>query len=75
MISELEGRLKKIIMSETFMYFPHFSAEDLVNWQPYERLESMQGENSTYFIGSLFNFESTENTAEYAQYLINKHFA
>ena len=61
-------------MSVTIPYFPHFSEDCLTYQNPYQRLEQMQGENGTYFIGSLFNFESVEHNAQYAKYLINKHF-
>ena len=67
-IGNAGGKVSDIILTETFVYFPHFTEKDLNELRPYECLEKMQGENGTYFIGGLFNFEDTENTAEYAQY-------
>ena len=74
-VSSIGGKIEEIVTSETFAYFPHFSEEDLLNLRPYGRLDRMQGRNGTYYIGGLFNFESTENTAAYAEYMMNKHFS
>ncbi len=73
-ISNMGGKVKEIILTETFEYFPHYDEKELIEQKPFERLENMQGENGTYFIGGLLNFETTEDTAGYAQGLINKHF-
>ncbi len=74
-IANTGGKVSDIILTETFAYFPHFAEKDLNEMRPYERLDKMQGENGTFFIGGLFNFEDTENTAEYSQYLTNKFFS
>ncbi len=73
-VDMIGGKIDEIILTKTFTYFPHFIENDLKKLKPYDRLEKMQGENCTYFIGSLLNTEGTEQTAEYAQYLMNKHF-
>ncbi len=70
----LKGKIDDVIIVKDFKYFPHFVENDLRKIQPYERLEKMQGNNNTYYIGGLFNFEGTEQTAEYAEYLVNKFF-
>ncbi len=73
-VNNIGGKVNGIIISDTYEYFPFYSEEDLNESQPFKRLEEMQGKKGTYFIGGLFNFESTEDTANYAQYLVNKHF-
>ncbi len=70
----LKGIIGDVIMQKDFKYFPHFLEKDLKEIRPYERLEKMQGNNNTYYIGGLFNFEGTEQTAEYARYLVNRYF-
>lgn len=74
-VNSIGGNLKEIIMTETFPYFPHFSEKDLMEMQPYKFLEQLQGKKVTSFLGGLFNFESVEHNAEYAKWIINKHFA
>jgi hypothetical protein len=74
-VSKLGGRIDKVAFRRVSVYFPHFSEEDLHKLNPYERLEGMQGEKGTYFLGSLLNGENTNNCAQYAQYLMKKHFS
>ncbi|MEW6442850.1 MAG: FAD-dependent oxidoreductase [bacterium] len=68
------GTIEQTVLRETFTYFTHFPEEDLDRLKPYERLESLQGKNSTFFIGGAVSAESAEDTAQYAQQLIRKHF-
>ncbi len=73
-VEMLGGSIDEFVMHKVYDYFPHFSVNDLKELQPYNRLETMQGKNGTFYVGSLFNMEGAEQSAEYAQYLINKHF-
>ena len=73
-IKEIGGRVDKIIVRKPHVYFPHFSEADLQGLDPYNRLEALQGNNSTYFLGSLFNGELTEYCMEYAEYIVDKFF-
>jgi len=73
-VSNLGGRVKDIILIETYEYFPHFAEHDYGDDQPFRRLEEMQGEKGTYYIGGLFNFESTEGTAQHAKSIVNRFF-
>lgn len=82
---ELEARLRKVvgglggtitekIRSRSLLYFPHFQEASLRRLGPYERLEAMQGNRGTYYIGSLFNMEGAELSARYARHLVGRHF-
>ena len=51
-----------------------YSEDDLKTLDPYARLEALQGEQNTYYLGSLFNGELTNYCVEYAESLISKHF-
>ena len=62
------------INSDDWAYFPH------VPWRAvdagfYSELESMQGENRTYYCGGLLAFELVECIAEYSHHLVQTHFA
>ena len=54
-------------------YFPHFSLEDMQKGY-YDTLESLQGENRTYYVGGLLNFELVETIFNYSKYLVKRHF-
>lgn len=41
----------------------------------YNKLEELQGENNTFYVGGLMAFELTERNAAYSVNLIAKHFA
>jgi len=74
-VCELGGRIDKVAFRRVSIYFPHFSEEDLHELNPYERLEAMQGKKGAYFLGGLLNGETTNNCAQYAKYLMKKHFS
>ncbi|MDX2303963.1 MAG: FAD-dependent oxidoreductase [Microscillaceae bacterium] len=54
-------------------YFPHFSIEDMQAGY-YDRLEELQGQNRTFYVGGLLNFELVETIFNYSKYLVKKHF-
>jgi hypothetical protein len=41
----------------------------------YKRLDKLQGQMGTYYIGAVMNFETIENTIDFAKKLVMKHFA
>lgn len=55
-------------------YFPHFGTNDIVNGI-YKKLDELQGHRDTYYIGSLFLFESVEATIQSTKDIFNRHFA
>lgn len=68
------GKITEIILSKNIPYFPHYTEDDLFELEPFKKFEAMQGENGTYFMGSLLNMEGANWSSEYAEALINKHF-
>lgn len=70
----LGGRIDDVILSLRIPYFPHYVEKDLIELDPFKKIEKMQGEMGTYYIGSLMNFEGSNWSAEYADQLIRKHF-
>ncbi|MBM4254038.1 MAG: FAD-dependent oxidoreductase [Deltaproteobacteria bacterium] len=72
-ISKIGGRVLKLITRKEWRYFPHVGPKDLAAGY-YPALEGLQGEQATYYGGSLFGFETTEHTALYARALIRRYF-
>lgn len=56
-----------------FVYFPHVNTTAMANGF-YERLENMQGEQSTFFVGGLMNFELVETIMNYSKKLVEDNF-
>ncbi len=70
----MRGKIGDILLSKSITYFPHYTEDDLFELEPFKKFEAIQGENGTYFMGSLFNMEGANWSSEYAETLINKHF-
>jgi len=62
---------KDILDRLQWKYFPHVSNRTLKDGF-YNTLDDLQGENNTYWIGGLLNFELVENTFHYSHHLVNK---
>ncbi len=72
-LKELGAQLGPVLKRIEWSYFPHVSEDDL-RAGFYSQLEALQGQRATYWIGGLMDFEAVENTAAYAQQLVQKHF-
>jgi len=72
-VERLGGRLEHVHSVHRWKYFPHVGTADMRNGY-FDRLEAMQGNNHTYYIGELPNFSTVELTAAYAEALVEKHF-
>jgi predicted NAD/FAD-binding protein len=65
--------INRILVQKIWSYFPHVKQKDLDEGF-YEKLDSLQGINGTYYTGALLSFETAEHTAEHAEYLVNRFF-
>lgn len=72
-IEKLGGRFRGAITQKHWRYFPRVGTDDL-RAGFYKRLDELQGQKGTYYIGSVLNFETLENTVDFARKLILKHF-
>lgn len=72
-IEDLGGRFDQVIEKVEWTYFPHVKTAGLKAGF-YPKLETLQGEQNTYFVGGVLNFETVENTAAYAKKLVNDRF-
>jgi len=71
-IAELGGSVTEIVTRESWKYFPHMEPESLdVDYYP--RLNALQGQNGTYYLGGLFAFETTTHCAQFAEWIVNNY--
>ena len=59
---------------EEWPYFPHVTCE-VMQAGFYDRLEAMQGQRKTFYVGGLLNFELVETIVEYSKALVEKNFS
>ncbi|NQT13777.1 MAG: FAD-dependent oxidoreductase [Planctomycetes bacterium] len=70
-VRELGGTVREIIARKAWKYFPHVKLQDL-DADYYPRLNALQGERGTYYLGGLFAFESTGHCAQFAEFIVNQ---
>lgn len=58
---------------DAWLYFKHISVEEFRAGY-YNRWEKIQGDNRTFYVGGLFDFDYVEGIARYSRFLIEKHF-
>ncbi|MGZ3459463.1 MAG: thioesterase domain-containing protein, partial [Archangium sp.] len=73
-LGRMGGRMGEVHTQVRWDYFPHFGSEDIANGI-YDRLEGLQGQNHTFYVGSLLNFELVECNVAYATALVERHFS
>jgi oxygen-dependent protoporphyrinogen oxidase len=72
-VEHLGGTLGNIVKEIQWSYFPHVGQKDLDNGF-YDKLNSLQGEMGTYYVGGIFNFETVEHTSKFAKELVDQVF-
>lgn len=72
-VSRMGGEMEKVHTVERWKYFPHVDSEVMKNGY-FDDVESIQGENSTYYAGELMNFSTVGLTSEYAADLVKRFF-
>lgn len=72
-ISDLGGTLVSIDRQFDWRYFPHFGPEDM-SAGCFDRIEALQGEQNTYYAGSLLSFETVEDVVAYSKNLVERFF-
>jgi hypothetical protein len=72
-LARLGGRITGYHTEHVWKMFPHVTPEDFANGY-YDRLESLQGKNKTYYIGELLGFPTVETVAAYSRNLVETHF-
>jgi len=72
-VHNLGGKITKVETIAHWKYFPHVNSEEMSNGY-FDKLESLQGKNSTFYVGELLNFSTVELSSEYSQKLVQKYF-
>lgn len=75
-IRKLHGnhiRIVKVHTQRQWPYMPHYK-KDNIDRGHYQLFESIQGQNNTFYCGSLLNGEFVEANIQYAQQLIRTRF-
>ena len=72
-VEKLGGRFLEVITQKHWRYFPRVDVEDLGRGF-YRRLDELQGQKGTYYIGAVMNFETLENSVDFAKKTVLKHF-
>ena len=72
-LAAVGGRIDHIHTQTRWHYFPHVDAETMRGGY-FDKLERLQGQNRTYYAWALNNFETVNNTVEYAQFLVKRFF-
>lgn len=72
-IQRFGGSIKGFHTCRKWKYFPRFSPEGMKNGF-YSRIENLQGNRNTYFIGELPSHSTVELTASYAKQLVEQFF-
>jgi hypothetical protein len=73
-VKRLGGRVGRVEAQRRWRYFPHVAAEDM-RAGFYERFESMQGAQRTWWTGELFSFATVETVVAHARALVDNRFA
>lgn len=72
-VQKLGGRVLEVRDKPHWKYFPHVDTEQMRAGY-YERLEALQAQNSTYYLGELLNFSTVNVSAMYSEALIERFF-
>lgn len=65
--------MESVVTQKRWRYFPHVNTQALHDGF-YPRLDRLQGQRGTYYVGGLFNFETLETTAKYSRWLVHRAF-
>lgn len=73
-VEQLGGKFVDVITQKHWRYFPRVGTDHLRSGF-YKRLDELQGQRGTYYVGAVLNFETLEDTVDFAKKLILKHFS
>jgi hypothetical protein len=73
LVHKMGGRIKEVHKFIDWKYFPHIDGETMRDGF-YEKINQMQGERNTFYIGELLNFSCIGFTTQYTEELIKCYF-
>jgi hypothetical protein len=71
LVEVMGGSIEQVHTVRQWKYFPHVTSADM-RAGFYDRLESLQGTNHTYYVGEVMNFSCVGLTADYAADLVER---
>ena len=71
LVERLGGRVRKVLAKRSWRYFPHVSSSDFAQGF-YNRLDSLQGRQSTYYTGELLSFSCVEPVVAFSEGLARR---
>lgn len=71
-VSKIGGQVEEILYVKKWEYFPHVELKD-VQHGFYDRLENLQGQFNTYYVGEILSFTLVELILDYSRNLVEKH--
>lgn len=72
-VEVLGGSVSSIKARYEWSYFPHVSSTALSEGF-YSKMQSLQGQKASFYVGGVLGFETVEGTASYAKHLIETWF-
>jgi hypothetical protein len=72
-VREAGGEAMTSVVEESWDYFPYVG-EQALREGFYEKMQNIQGDRGTYFVGGVLNFETVEFTAVFAKDLVLRNF-
>jgi protoporphyrinogen oxidase len=72
-VEQQGGSLEKLEMVSRWKFFPHINA-DYMRDGYFDKLESIQGRQDTYYVGELLNFSTVTHSASYSKDLVERFF-
>ncbi|MFA6475235.1 MAG: FAD-dependent oxidoreductase [Patescibacteria group bacterium] len=72
-VQQLGGKIERVHTKRSWKYFPHVNSEAMQAGY-FDKLDKLQGESNTYYVGELLNFSSVGFTSAYAANLVERFF-
>jgi hypothetical protein len=67
------GKLTEVIETRIWRYFPHITSRAMgEGW--FDQVESMQGEQATYYTGAQLDLDIVEGAVSFSKALVRRHF-
>jgi hypothetical protein len=70
----VQPKLVRKVVQQHWKYFPHVEDQQLLASGFYDKIEQLQGQKQTYYVGSSVSFECMGNCVGYSKKLIDDHF-
>jgi len=73
-VIDIGGSLRKVHNHFLWKYFPHVNSADFADGF-YDKLDALQGQNRTYYVGELLNFSTVETAATHGLHIVDRILA